>query len=210
MWVPVVKTWRLNERMYGALTGLSKKMIKQKFGNEQFMEWRRGFDTPPPDVSSFSHHYPGNDERYVKYVRDLPISGFETCIRSLAHGEFELHRAFPKSESLKDCMNRTLPFFINTIIPNSKNNNVLISSSENAIRGLLMYLCDVPEEKIHMVEIPTGLPLVYDYEKRKILLLEDPSLTDTPLNVYDFGSAPELLFKHLPIPTPTPTSTDKS
>ena len=66
LWLPIFKTWRLNERMYGSLTGLSKQMIKQRHGEIQFKEWRRSFDTRPPALSSFSHNYPGNDERYVK------------------------------------------------------------------------------------------------------------------------------------------------
>ena len=197
VWVPVVKTWRLNERMYGSLTSLSKKMIRQKFGDEQFMKWRRGFDTPPPPVSSFSHAYPGNDERYVTYATDLPISIFETFIRSLAHGKLEIHRDFPKYESLKDCMERTIPYFNDVILPESieSSKNLLILSSENSIRCLLMQLCEIPKEEIHNVEIPTGLPLVYDCEKKSIRLLEDPSLTQPLLSHYNFGSSPELLFK---------------
>jgi 2,3-bisphosphoglycerate-dependent phosphoglycerate mutase len=86
----------------------------------------------PPPISSFSHHYPGNDDRYVNYVQDIGISVFETMIRSLAHRKFELHRQFPKTESLKDCMERTIPYFKNTILPQSidKGKSVLISSSE--------------------------------------------------------------------------------
>jgi len=198
MWLPVVKTWRLNERMYGALTGLSKKMIRQIYGDEQFMKWRRGFDTKPPPISSFSHAYPGNDNRYVKYVTDVDISIFETLIRSLAHGKLEIHRNFPKAESLKDCMERTIPYFLKTIVPDSitPGKNVLIASSENAIRGLLMHLCQIPQDKIPNVEIPTGLPLIYDSELKKLRLLEDGEIGSTvnPLEKYNFGSAPELLF----------------
>eukprot|EP01038_Epipyxis_sp_PR26KG_P006832 gene6832-9354_t len=196
LWVPIVKTWRLNERMYGALTGLSKKMIRQRHGDEQFKKWRRGFDSPPPPISSFSHAYPGNDDRYVNYVQDLDISIFETLIRSLAHGKFELHRTFPKSESLKDCMERTIPYFKNVIVPQSikPGKNVLIASSENAIRGLLMHLCDIPVDKIHAVEIPTGLPLLYDTVTRSIRILDDGS-DKSPLVRYNFGDSPELLFK---------------
>ena len=75
---------------------------------------------------------PGNDERYVRYLQDAPLSLFETVIRSLAHGRFELHRAFPKAESLKDCMDRTIPYYRDVIVPSSlqKRQNVLISSSE--------------------------------------------------------------------------------
>lgn len=90
-------------RADGALTGLSKKMIRQIYGDEQFMMWRRGYDCRPPAVSPFSNYYPGNDSRYVNYLQDIPISVFDTCIRSLAHRKFEIHRKFPKTESLKDC-----------------------------------------------------------------------------------------------------------
>lgn len=132
------------------MTGLSKKMIRQIYGDEQFMKWRRGFDSPPPPVSSFSSHYPGNDPRYVNYVQDMPISWFETLIRSLAHGKLEVHKKFPKAESLKDCassfllslvitlcfpsfsypfvlfmivagMERTIPYFLNVIRPEALN-----------------------------------------------------------------------------------------
>ena len=102
--------------------------------------------------------YTGNDKRYVDYVQDIDVSLFETAIRSLAHGKLEIHRAFPYRDSLKDCMDRALPFYREVIVPTSlrKNKNVLISSSENAIRGLLMYLCSIPPDQIHQVEIPTG------------------------------------------------------
>lgn len=141
---------------------------------------------------------PGNDNRYVKYVTDVDISIFETLIRSLAHGKLEIHRSFPKAESLRDCMERTIPYFLKTIVPDSitPGKNVLIASSENAIRGLLMHLCQIPQDKIPNVEIPTGLPLIYDSELRKLRLLEDEDIGSTvnPLEKYNFGSAPELLF----------------
>lgn len=154
VWLPIIKSWRLNERMYGALTGMSKKMVGQRHGEKQLKIWRRGYDTRPPSTSSFSHDYPGNDDRYVKYVKDVRISVFESFIRSLAHGRLELHRKFPKTESLKDCMDRTIPYFKNVIYPESieKGQCVLIASSENAIRGLLMHLCDIPTDVIHKVE----------------------------------------------------------
>ena len=155
LWLPLIKSWRLNERMYGALTGLSKKMIGQRHGDKQLKLWRRSYATRPPKVSSFSHHYPGNDDRYVKYVRDVRISFFETVMRSMAERRFQVHRAFPKTESLKDCMERTIPYFIDTIKPNSIDlgKNVLIASSENAIRGLLMHLCEIPPERIRFVHV---------------------------------------------------------
>lgn len=174
LWLPIIKSWRLNERMYGALTGLSKKMIAQRHGEAKFRQWRRSYATRPPEVSSFSAHYPGNDDRYVKYVSDLRVSVRETLIRSLSDRRFKLHRNYPKTESLKDCMSRTIPFFTDTIVPQSiaKGKTVLVASSENAIRGLLMHLCDIPSDRIAEVEIPTGLPLVYNINKRCIQLLE--------------------------------------
>mmetsp|Transcript_11181 Transcript_11181/g.15391 ORF Transcript_11181/g.15391 Transcript_11181/m.15391 type:complete len:622 (+) Transcript_11181:61-1926(+) len=200
LWLPISKTWRLNERMYGALTGLSKSMIKEIYGDKQFKQWRRSYTTRPPATSSFSSVYPGNDDRYVKNVRDVRFSMFESLIRSISHGKVELHRKFPKTESLKDCMSRTIPYYTDIIVPNSieKGKSVLISSSENAIRGLLMYLCGIPEDKINEVEIPTGLPLVYNFEKRCIQLLDDGKERENSVGLvseYNFGSSPDLLFK---------------
>lgn len=101
------------------------------------------------------------------YIKDIRPSISESVIRSLAHRKLEIHRKFPKTESLKDCMERTIPYFRSVILPNSidKGKNVLIASSENAIRGLLMHLCEIPTERIHEVEIPTGLPMVYDVDR---------------------------------------------
>ena len=74
LWLPIIKSWRLNERMYGALSGLSKRMVAQRNGEEQFKTWRRGYKVRPPAVSSFSQHYPGNDKRYMKYLNDVRYS----------------------------------------------------------------------------------------------------------------------------------------
>ena len=158
LWLPIVKTWRLNERMYGKLTGMSKQMVKQRHGEEQFKAWRRGYDVRPPAVSSFSNDYPGNDERYQKYCRDLRYSIKESAIRSIEKGRLVKARKIPKTESLKDCMDRTLPYFIERIAKDAvdKNKRVLISSSENAIRGLLMHLCEIPESEITGLEIPVS------------------------------------------------------
>jgi len=168
LWLPIVKTWRLNERMYGKLTGLSKQMVRQRHGDAQFKAWRRGYSTPPPKVSSFSSDYPGNDPRYVKYLKDLRFSVRESLIRSIESGRPTLHRKLPKSESLKDCMDRTIPYFTERIVPEAINQGkrVLISSSENAIRGLLMHLCEIPEDKITELEIPNGLPIIFDIKSK--------------------------------------------
>ena len=154
LWLPIVKTWRLNERMYGELTGLSKMMVKQRHGEKQFKAWRRGFDVRPPAVSSFSKNYPGNDQRY-QYIRDVRYSAKESAIRSIEQGKPLLVRKLPKTESLKDCMERTIPYFVERIAKDAvdQNKRVLISSSENAIRGLLMHLCDIPESEITGLEV---------------------------------------------------------
>lgn len=194
LWLPIIKSWRLNERMYGALTGLSKKMIKERHGNEQFMKWRRGYDTRPPRISSYSSDYPGNDDRYRNYVKDVRYSMSESIIRTLANRRPELHRKFPKSESLQDCMDRTIPYLKSRILPDFDNGkSVLVASSENAIRGILMELLDIPTEDIHSVEIPTGLPMVLDVQRKCIRIFDDGKGED-PLERYNFGSKPELLF----------------
>jgi 2,3-bisphosphoglycerate-dependent phosphoglycerate mutase len=196
LWLPIVKTWRLNERCYGELTGLSKQMVKQRHGDQKFNAWRRGFNTAPPPVSSFSRHYPGNDRRYQKYLSDVPFSIRETLIRSIESGKFSLHRKFPKSESLKDCMDRTIPFYTERIVPEAidQGKRVLISSSENAIRGLLMHLCDFPVEEISGLEIPNGLPIIFDLQSKCVKLLDDGTGRD-PLEVHNFGKAAGYLFK---------------
>lgn len=196
LWLPIVKTWRLNERMYGELTGLSKQMVKQRHGEKQFKAWRRGYDVRPPAVSSFSKHYPGNDPRYQKYLRDVRYSIKESAIRSIEKGKPVLVRKLPKSESLKDCMDRTMPYFIERIAKDAvdQNKRVLISSSENAIRGLLMHLCSIPESEISGLEIPNGLPLIYDTRSKCVKLLDDGSGRD-PLEVYNFGSSAKYLFR---------------
>lgn len=195
MWLPIIKSWRLNERMYGDLTNLSKKMIAQKYGADQLIRWRRGYAIRPPKVSSFSPNYPGNSPR-SKHIKDLRISYSESLIRSVEQRKLVLHRKFPKTECLKDCMARTIPFFTERIIPEAvnKGKRVLIASSENAIRGLLMKLCDIPESKIANINIPNGVPLIYDVKSQCIKILPDEQGRD-PMEVHDFGSSPELLFQ---------------
>jgi len=192
LWTPVHKSWRLNERMYGALTGLSKKKTRAQYGDEQFKLWRRSFDTKPPPVDSFSQHYPGNDRRYVQEIKDVRVSLSETLVRSFALGRLSVHRKLPRTESLKDCMERTIPYWIHSIEREAigTGKSVLVASSENAIRGLLMHLFSIPPERISEIEIPTGLPMVYDVSSNCLRLLEgDPS-------DYNFGKGgAELLFE---------------
>jgi len=195
LWLPMIKTWRLNERMYGELTGLSKQMVKQRHGAKQFMAWRRGYKVRPPPVSSFSPMYPGNDVRYTKFMKDVRLSLSESIIRSIEASRLKVSRKFPKSESLYDCMERTIPYFTQQIEQEANNGKrILISSSENAIRGLLMHLCDIPESEIVGLEIPNGLPLIFDVKSKCVKLLDDGTGRD-PLEVYNFGKAGNYLFR---------------
>jgi len=177
LWLPMIKSWRLNERHYGSLTGLSKKMVANIHGEKQLKKWRRGYTTRPPAVSSYSPNYPGNDRRRVKYVKDLRISLVETICRSIEDRKLSLHRKFPKCESLKDCMDRSIPFYTQKIVPEavSKGKRVLITSHENAIRGILMHLCEIPEEHMNDLHLPNGIPLVYSVKRKCITLLDDGS-----------------------------------
>lgn len=194
-WLPIIKTWRLNERMYGDLTGKSKKMVARQTSEEQFKKWRRGYRVRPPPVSSFSPEYPGNDRRYVKFLTDVRYSFSESIIRSIERKRPMLVRKFPKTECLRDCMRRTIPYLVHNIIPESvdQGKRVLISSSENAIRGLLMHLCEIPENKISQLNIPNGVPIVYDVKSKTIKLIDEGDGIP-PLEKYDFGEAAEYLF----------------
>ena len=182
--------------MYGDLTGKSKKMVSNEYGEEQLKKWRRGYTIRPPAVSSYSVDYPGNDCRRAKHFHDLPISWRESFLRSIERRRLVLHRKFPKTESLKDCMDRSIPFYTKCIREEAVNNGkrVLITSHENAIRGILMHLCDIPEEAMNQLHLPNGLPLVYDVQGRCISLLEDGTGRD-PMQVHDFGPAAKYLFK---------------
>jgi 2,3-bisphosphoglycerate-dependent phosphoglycerate mutase len=196
VWIPLVKSWRLNERMYGALTGKSKKMIAHEYGEEQLKKWRRGLGVRPPPTSSYSLSYPGNDVRRAKHFKDLPISWKETINRSLEQRKLSIHRKFPKTESLKDCMDRSIPFYTEKIKREAvdQGKRVLITSHENAIRGILMHLCDIPQEAMNQLHLPNGLPLVYNVKGRCITLLDDGSGED-PMTKHDFGPAAKYLFK---------------
>ena len=196
LWLPLVKSWRLNERHYGDLTGKSKKMVANIHGEAQLKKWRKGYKIRPPPVSSYSFDYPGNDKRRIKYVKDLRISFTETVCRSIEGKKLSIHRKFPKTESLFDCMNRSIPFYTERIVPEAvaKGKRVLITSHENAIRGILMHLCEIPEECMNDLQLPNGVPLVYNVKRKCISLLDDGTGVD-PLEKYNFGSAAQYLFR---------------
>jgi len=143
MWIPVHRSWRLNERHYGALQGLNKAETAAKFGEEQVLIWRRSYDTPPPPLEKNDPRYPGNDPRYA----------------SLAPQEL------PLTECLKDTVARFMPYWHETIAPVVKSGKkVIIVAHGNSLRALVKYLDNVSDEAILKLNIPTGLPLVYELD----------------------------------------------
>ncbi|MBN2736452.1 MAG: 2,3-diphosphoglycerate-dependent phosphoglycerate mutase [Spirochaetales bacterium] len=141
MWIPVHRSWRLNERHYGELQGLNKAETAAKHGDDQVLIWRRSYDIAPPSLEKSDPRYPGHDRRYM----DLP--------------ESEL----PNTECLKDTVERFLPYWKNTIAPEiKKGKRVIIAAHGNSLRALVKYLDHVSEEDIVSLNIPTGIPLVYE------------------------------------------------
>jgi 2,3-bisphosphoglycerate-dependent phosphoglycerate mutase len=141
MWIPVERNWRLNERHYGALQGLDKAETAEKHGMEQVKLWRRSYDVPPPPLSREDERYPGRDPRYA----------------ALSPSEL------PLTECLKDTVERFLPYWRETIVPAVRSGrSVLITAHGNSLRALVKHLDEVPDEEIVELNIPTGIPLVYE------------------------------------------------
>ncbi len=160
MWIPVRRSWRLNERHYGALQGLNKSETAQKFGDDQVLIWRRSYDTPPPALEEADERYPGKDPRY----RDLD----------------EHH--LPLTECLKDTVARFLPYWNDTIAPEIKaGKKVLIAAHGNSLRALVKHLDNVSDEEIVSLNIPTGMPLVYELDEHL-----------KPINRYYIGDPEEV------------------
>jgi len=141
MWIPVHRSWRLNERHYGALQGLNKAETAAKFGEDQVKIWRRSYDIPPPALTSDDPRYPGHDPRY----------------RNLTPQEL------PLTECLKDTVARFLPYWHETIAPRvSAGDRVLIAAHGNSLRALVKYLDNIGDGEIVGLNIPTGVPLIYE------------------------------------------------
>jgi 2,3-bisphosphoglycerate-dependent phosphoglycerate mutase len=144
MWVPVHNTWRLNERHYGALQGLNKAETAAKFGDAQVKVWRRSYADPPPALAPDDERYPGHDPRYA----------------GLAKGDL------PLTESLKDTVARFLPYWHQTIVPEIKSGRrVLVAAHGNSLRALVKHLDGMSESDIVELNIPTGVPLVYELDE---------------------------------------------
>ena len=143
MWIPVKNSWRLNERHYGALQGLNKSETARKYGEDQVLIWRRSYDIPPPALDKKDERYPGHDPRYADLKPDQ----------------------IPLSESLKDTYRRCLPYWHTSIAPAVKSGKrVIISAHGNSLRALVKYLDNVSNQDIVGLNIPTGIPLVYELD----------------------------------------------
>jgi 2,3-bisphosphoglycerate-dependent phosphoglycerate mutase len=162
LWIPTHRHWRLNERHYGALQGLNKSETLQKFGEAQYMEWRRSYSTPPPAVDPASEHHPSNDARYATLPPDL----------------------LPATECLADVIDRMLPYWYDHVcVDLLEGRTVLVAAHGNSIRGLVKHLDGMSEEAIVELNIPTGIPLVYELDEhlRKVSAryLGDPEAART-------------------------------
>jgi 2,3-bisphosphoglycerate-dependent phosphoglycerate mutase len=144
MWIPVHNSWRLNERHYGALQGLYKAKMMEEFGEEQVQIWRRSYDVAPPALDKTDIRYSGNDPKYKELNgKDIPLT-----------------------ESLKDTITRFLPYWHNTISPSIKSGkHVIIAAHGNSLRALIKYLDHIDKQEIVKLNIPTGVPLVYEFDK---------------------------------------------
>jgi 2,3-bisphosphoglycerate-dependent phosphoglycerate mutase len=143
MWIPVLNFWRLNERHYGALQGLNKAEMAAKFGEEQVRVWRRSYDTRPPALERDDERFPGNDPRYADLAPD----------------------DLPLTECLKDTVERFLPYWHESLAPAVRSGQrVLVAAHGNTMRALVKYLDGISDDKIVGVNIPTGIPLLYELD----------------------------------------------
>jgi 2,3-bisphosphoglycerate-dependent phosphoglycerate mutase len=143
LWIPVQKSWRLNERFYGALQGLNKTEMAARYGEEQVHKWRRDPHEHPPALTKEDERYPGNDIRYKTLTeRELPLT-----------------------ENLVETMSRVLPFWHESIVPQIKlDQKVVISAHGNSLRALVQYIDHLTDEGVMSLEIPTGVPLIYELD----------------------------------------------
>ncbi len=144
MWIPVERSWKLNERFYGGLTGMNKAETAKKYGDDQVLIWRRSYDIPPPELDKSSEYYPGNQARYAHLTEE----------------------ELPTTECLKDTVARVVPYFESTIAPEIRaGKKIVIAAHGNSLRALVKYLDGISEEAILKLNIPTGVPLVYELDE---------------------------------------------
>jgi 2,3-bisphosphoglycerate-dependent phosphoglycerate mutase len=153
-WIPVRRSWRLNERHYGALQGKDKTQVRDEFGEEQFMRWRRSYDTPPPPLPEDDEFSQVSDPRYA-----------------------DLLESVPRTECLKDVVERMLPYWYDGIVPDLRRNGVvLVVAHGNSLRALIKHLDGLSDEAVVALNVPTGIPLHYD--------LDDTTLQPTRAGEY--------------------------
>jgi 2,3-bisphosphoglycerate-dependent phosphoglycerate mutase len=140
-WIPVRRSWRLNERHYGGLTGLDKKATAERYGNEQVHTWRRSYDTPPPPMPPDSEYQASLDPRYADLAPDL----------------------LPVTECLKDVVERMMPYWHDAIVPDLRAQRVvLVAAHGNSLRALVKHLDEIADDDIADLNLPTGIPLLYE------------------------------------------------
>ena len=142
-WIPVRRHWRLNERHYGALQGLNKKQTADQHGEDRVFEWRRSYDIPPPALDAADERHPGHDDRYSWMPSEL----------------------VPATECLKDVVERMLPYWYDAIVPDIRDGKrVIVAAHGNSLRALVKHLDGVSDEEIPSLNIPTGIPLIYELD----------------------------------------------
>ncbi len=157
-WIPVEKTWRLNEKHYGMLQGLNKAETAEKYGDEQVLIWRRSYDVPPKPLEKDDERSPFQEDRYKDVdEKDLPLT-----------------------EALKDTVERILPYWNDTIVPEMKTkyNEVIVAAHGNSLRGIIKHLKNISDEEIVSLNLPTGIPYVFEFDNemnlQKDYFLGDP------------------------------------
>jgi 2,3-bisphosphoglycerate-dependent phosphoglycerate mutase len=149
VWIPVYKTWRLNEKHYGLLQGLNKKETAQKYGDEQVLIWRRSYSTPPEPIAESDPRHPKHDPRYAGLSAD----------------------EIPSTEALQDTVNRIVPYWKSDISRSlKKHKEVLVAAHGNSLRGIVKYLKKMGEEEIIQFNIPTGIPYVFEFDDNMNLI----------------------------------------
>ncbi len=147
LWIPWEKSWRLNERHYGALQGLNKKETAEKYGEDQVHQWRRSYKIKPPQLDKNDKRYPGNERKYQHLSDDV----------------------LPLGESLEETVTRFLPYWLEEIVPTIKTGKqVIIAAHGNSLRALVKHLEKISDDEIPLVEIPTGVPLIYELDENMI------------------------------------------
>jgi 2,3-bisphosphoglycerate-dependent phosphoglycerate mutase len=154
-WLPVKRSWRLNERHYGALQGKDKAAVRAEFGEEQFMLWRRSYDVPPPPLADDDAYSQVGDARYA-----------------------DLLESVPRTECLADVVSRMLPYWYDAIVPDLRNGTVLVAAHGNSLRALIKHLDKLSDEAVVGLNVPTGIPLRYELDTATLLPVKPAEYLD--------------------------------